>query len=200
MRVEFVDPVWMGMTVNVSNSEPLAITAGNTLVWRRDIDGYTPGDGWALSYALVQRTTGFKILFTGAADASGFLVTVTAATTAAWLAGEYDGQGYVSKGAERYQVWRGSVVILPNFAGDMEVGDTRSKAKIILDFIDASFTKLAQKQTVSGTIEGVALTFRSMDELTKARNYWGGIYAQEQAALHGRTGRRRILARFVNAT
>lgn len=177
--------------------EPVQLTAGDTVAWQRSLADYSAADGWVLSYALVQRVTGLRILFSATAGGSEHLVSVPAETTAGWMAGEYDGQGYVSKGTERYQVWKGTVVILPNYGGAEDVGDPRSKAKIILDFIDACFTKLVQKQTVEATIEGVDLKFRSLDELTKARNYWGNIYAEEQRATAGQTGRKRILARFT---
>lgn len=186
------------MAIETPTIEPIQITAGDTTAWKRTLADYSAADGWTLSYALVQRVTGLRILFTATADGSDHLVNVAAADTAAWSPGEYDGQGYVSKDGDRYLVWSGYVLILPNFGGEGEVGDTRTTARIILDFIDASFTKLAQKQAVEATIEGVDLKFRSLKELTEARNYWGTIVAQEESNAAGRTGRKRILAQFVN--
>jgi hypothetical protein len=185
------------MASDIPTAEPIQLTAGDTVSWSRSLADYSAADGWVLSYALVQRVTGLRIIILASASGADHLVSVTAAESAGWTAGEYDGQGYVGKTTERYQVWKGTVVILPNYGGEGEVGDTRSQAKIILDFIDASFTKLVQKQTVEATIEGVDLKFRSLEELTKARNYWGNIYAEEERAAAGRTGRKRILARFT---
>ena len=147
------------MASDIPVAEPGQLTAGDTISWRRSLRDYSAAAGWVLSYALVQRATGLRILFSTTASGSDHVVSVAAAESAGWMAGEYDGQGYVIKGTERYQVWRGTVVILANYGATEEVGDPRSKAKVILDFIDACFTKLVQKQTVEATIEGVDLKF-----------------------------------------
>ncbi len=179
------------MAAPVPEREPLEITAGDTATWSRSLSDYPASAGWVLSYAFLPEGGGQQLQFSGSASGDSHLIAVSAADTNGWADGEYVGQGYVTLGAVRAQVWTGHLTVRPNFANGNQT-DPRSKAKKILDFIDASFSKLAQKQVSEAVIEGVQLRFRTMKELQDARNYWATIVAREQGA-----SRRVILSRFV---
>src|SRR5262249_32207979 len=121
------------------------------------------------------------------------LISIDSATTQQWLAGEYAVQGYVAKSGERYRIWEGTIVVEPDFVTAGE-SDKRSKARRILDFLDGSFERLAQKQAVQATIEGVQFQFRTLKELQDARNYWAQIVRNEDP----KAGNKRvILAKFT---
>lgn len=185
------------MAAAIPTTEPASITAGDTATWTRSFSDYLASDGWVLSYAFQKEGgDGQPITFSATASGSDHLVNVASTTTLAWLPGDYIGQAYVTKAGERYRVWQGSISVLLNYAA-AGMTDPRSKAKRILDFIDASFEKIVQKQAVYATVDGVQLQFRSIDDLVKARNYWGIVVANERAAAIGRP-RGAILARFSN--
>lgn len=185
------------MAATIPEIEPKAIAAGSTATWTRYFADYLPTDGWVLSYALLKLETGQQILITSTTSGSNHLISVPASTTATYGAGEYNVQGYVTKAGERFNVWAGQIEVTPDFAGAAAGTDTRSTARKILDFIEASFVKIAQKQVVSTVIEGISLQFRSLKELTDARNYWLGEVTKEEAAIATNGGRRRsILAVF----
>ena len=183
------------MAASIPTREPERVTAGDSIKWTRDFSDY-PAGTWTLSYSFLPLAGGGTVItFDATADGTTHLVNVSPADSSAWLAGEYSGQAYVTDGTDRYQVWMGNIEILPNYQGSGSI-DTRTKARKILDFIDASFEKLVQKQTVAATIEGVQLQFRSLKELQEARNYWSPVVANEEAAAG--TGRKRaILAVFT---
>jgi hypothetical protein len=185
------------MAASIPTAVPTQVVAGDTAKWQISLSDYSPADGWVLSYAFLKFETGEQIAITATTSGSDFLVSVAATVTQTWPAGEYSGQAYVTKAAtsERYKVWQGVLEVLPNYVNAGQI-DTRSRARKILDFIDASFEKLVQQQTVSAKIEGVELVFRDLEDLRKARDYWAAIVVGEDAVLTGR-GRRCSLAVFT---
>ncbi len=187
------------MAAEIPTTELQEIIAGTTAKWTRSLGDFPASDGWTLSYAFLRDPDGVLITFSSTASGSDHLVNVDAGTTAGWGAGDYNGQAFVSKAGEKYRVWQGTLTVLPNFASNENL-DTRSKAKRILDFIDASFEKLVKKQPVSATIEGVQFHFRSLDELIRARNYWAGTVSQEEQAQTTGGVQGVILARFTRPT
>jgi hypothetical protein len=186
------------MAAPVPTHIPARFAAGDTLLFDASFPDFSSGS-WTLTYAFQKLSPDFDVLtFPAAANGGGFRVTVAASVTALWTEGEYDGQAYLTSGSERHQVWSGRFTVLTNFALGQQT-DTRTKARRILDFIDASWEKVVQKQTVRATIEGVDLFFRSLDEMTKARNYWANVVAAEDARSSGKQ-RGSILARFTRPT
>jgi len=185
------------MAAAIPNFEPDTITAGDTAKWTRSLVDYPPGDGWTLSYAMVLLTGGLAITFSGTQSGSDHLINVAPDVTQAWAPGEYKLRGYVSKAGDRFPIASLKIQVLPNFSSGTDIADTRSRARRILDFIEGSFEKIAGKQTVAATVEGVQFTFRSMDELVKARNYWATIVRGEENKASGKQ-RSAIYARFTN--
>lgn len=189
------------MAAPVPTTEPTVITAGDSASWKRSFNDF-PAPTWVLSYRFIRQPDAagsgddfLPITFTGTASGNDHLITLAAATTAPWSAGTYSGQGYVTSGSDRYTVWTGILTIAPNYATLSDI-DPRTKARKILDFIESSIEKLAQKQVVTASIEGESLTFRTMEELQKARDYWMAITAAEEIVAAGGS-RRCILARFT---
>jgi hypothetical protein len=81
--------------------EPEKLTAGVTWKWKKTISDY-PASEWALTYYL--RKSGVTATsFSAAADGDSYLVTVAAATTAAYASGVYDFIGWVIKGTEKFE-------------------------------------------------------------------------------------------------
>jgi hypothetical protein len=185
------------MAAAIPSTEPTSITAGDSAAWTRSLADYSASDGWTLSYAFIKvKVPAAPLLITATASGSDFLVSLTPADTQFWPDGEYNGQGYVTKAGERHTVWTGSLEVMPDYvtAGAVE---TRSVARRILDFIEASFEKIVQKQVVEATIEGVQLRFRTLKELQEARDYWLDKVLAEDAVATGGGPRRCILTRFT---
>src|SRR6185503_17206664 len=141
---------------------------------------------------------GGQIQFSASASGADHLVEVAAAATALWEVGVYTFISYVTKAGQRFTVGNFQIEILPDLAAAQLSYDPRSKAKKILDFIDASAEALAKGHTVQSSIEGVNLEFRNLKEMMEYREYWLAIYNAEQSKVSG-VDTRMIRARFQNA-
>ena len=156
---------------------PKIFTAGDTLEFTEYVSDYAPEDGWALSYVLVNALNVYTVSSSDNGD-SNHLVAETAANTAAWVAGEYRWQSYVTKGAERYTVARGSVTIKPNFA-DGAI-DARSHVEKVLSDLEALLEGKAGVDVVDYTINGRQIAKASPEQLL----IWRDKYKIELARLN----------------
>ena len=184
--------------MTIPTSEPLAVVAGDTIKWTRTLADYPASAGWALAYKLVNATAAISISST--ADGDNHAVSVAAATTAAWAAGEYRWTAYVTSGAERYTVASGSITVTPDLASATAT-DTRTQAqKAIDDLLAAMATYSASNGMVqSYQIAGRQMTYRSMAEIEKALRFWKKQRAEEETAERLAAGlqpKNRILVRL----
>jgi hypothetical protein len=180
-------------------SEPDTFTAGDTASWRRSFILYPAGAGWVLSYALRKRPEGTALAFSATADGDWHVVNVDAATTALWPPGDYDGQGYVTNGTERYKVWEGTLTIEPNFAGNYAVDDTRSHARRVLDNLNLVIEGRAKDDVLNSTIEGTVIYRITPEQLMLLHDRYTVKVRNEEDAKKKKLGRatgRRILTRF----
>lgn len=167
----------------VATKEPASFVAGDTLKFTRELPDYRPGDGWVLSYALVNDSHQTTLVGTDNGDGL-HLIEVSAATTASFAPGDYRWQAFVERQAERYTVDSGRIVITANFA-DVAGLDARAHCEKVLAAIEATLERKATKDQQSYSVsfgDGAAsravsrLTF---GELIEARK----IYRQELTRL-----------------
>jgi hypothetical protein len=125
-----------------ATTEPIRVTAGDTVSWEKSLSDYPANSGWVLTYTLINATT--KISITATASGAAHLVNVAAATTAAWAAGAYRWASYATKGAERYTVQTGDITIAPNWAA-ASTADTRSSAKKALEAVNLALESYGAK-------------------------------------------------------
>ena len=129
----------------VPTTEPARVHAGDSLTWRRDdlTADYPATAGWALTYTLVSAT---KAITIGAsADGAAFQVSVPAADTAAWPAGDYTWAAAVSLGVQRTTIAQGRLTVLPNVAGATGGLDVRSPARMALDAVNLALANYGAK-------------------------------------------------------
>lgn len=184
---------------NVPYTEPASIRAGDTLSWRRSLADYPAGDGWVLSYTLINAT--HKITITGTAEGNDHVITVAAATSSGYTAGYYDYFAHVAKGTERYSVGSGRMQVLPNLA-TATTYDVRSHARKMLDAVEALLEKRATAEQI-GVLKA-AYADRSTEfehaELLKIRDRYRAEVAAEANAERLRNGlqtSRRIQTRLA---
>jgi len=181
--------------MDTPTTEPTEVTAGDTVKWTRTLSDY-PAGTWTLSYTLVNSAS--KITITASASGTDHLVSVTPATSAAWSAGLYDWQAYVTDGTDRYQVDSGRLTIHANYAGVTTLDD-RSHVKKTLDAIEAVIEGRASQSQQSYTINGRSLTRIPLAELYEFRKQYKAEYAAELQAeriANGMGSGRRVLLRF----
>lgn len=189
--------------VEIPVREPSDIVAGDTIKWYRlDLTGDFPAtDGWSLAYTLRLRSgTGNKIAIAAAASGDGFLIAVAAATSAAYPAGEYELEGYVTKSTERYRVYLGTCLVRPNLAGEADgAHDSRSHAERVLDAIEATIEGRASNDQLEYTVAGRSLRRMAFAELHAFRSLYRAEVAREKEAERIRRGlgsRRNIYVRM----
>lgn len=179
-------------------TEPVEVTAGDTVQWTRSLADYPANEGWTLTYTLINATT--KISITASASGEDHAVSVAAATTATWAAGTYAWQAYVTYGgAERHTVGTGTIVIRPNLAGATTL-DNRSAARKALDAMDAALEAHGARAHLEAfTIGDRQQKFRSMADFIAARSRLQAEVAREENLQRLRAGlspRNQLLVRF----
>lgn len=145
------------MAQTLPTTEPAFARTGDTLAWRRSLADY-PAQDWVLKYRLINAAG--KIDLTATADGSDHLISVAAATSAAWAAGEYEWQSYVEGGtAERYTVGTGRLTLRPNLAAQAGGFEARSTARKALADLRAA---LATWISTSGQVQEYEIAGRRM--------------------------------------
>lgn len=197
------------------NPEPSEIFIGDSLTWIRrnvqavyendngtiDTEDIKASEGWTLKYVAVGRLGIISI--TASADddnADDFKFSVAAATTGAYVAGDYEYQVVATKTTTRYTIATGRVTAKDNIAGRSALYDNRSHAKKVLDAIEAVLESRATKDEMSISIAGRELSRTSIPDLIKFRMAYKAEYEAEVAAAQidaGLSAKNKILTRFV---
>ena len=185
------------MTAEIPTTEPTEVTAGDTVQWGiQNLPDYPAGDDWVLSYIFRNSQGGFSI--EADADGDNYSIDVSAEDTAAWEAGDYSFQAYVTKDGERKTVRSGVMTVKQNFA-TADTHDGRSHAKRTLDAIEATIEGRASVDQESYTIMGRQLKRTPMADLLKLRDRYAAIYNAEknaEDAKNGKGGKNKIKVRF----
>lgn len=155
------------MTASVPTSVPAQVTAGDTIAWKITLADYPASAGWVLTYALASAAV--QIAITASASADDHLVSVAAATSAAYVPGTYSWQAYVTKTTERYMVDSGTIQVLPNLAVQSGGFDGRSHAKKTLDALEA-WIEGHDMAVADYQIAGRAMKYHSIPDLLKLRD------------------------------
>lgn len=184
---------------DIPSTEPLFIQAGDTVAWTRNLADY-PASAWDLKYRLINAAA--KIDITAVADGDTHSVTVAAATTATWAAGEYTWQAYVEGGSsERYTVASGRLTIKPDLAAKAAAFEARSTARKALDDTRAALaTWIASNgQVQEYEIAGRRMKYSSIADIQGRIQLLEREVAREESAeklAAGLQPPRRVLVRF----
>ena len=154
--------------VDIPTKEPVSFVAGNTVEWKKTFSDY-PSPTWVLSYVLHNGTD--KITITATASSGDHLVSLSASATAAYIAGEYKYQAYLTNGSDRRDAGAGTITIKPDFAQAGQL-DNRTHARIVLDALDAMIEGRATKDQQSYSIGNRQLTRMPIEDLIKWQNHY----------------------------
>lgn len=171
------------MAIEIPDTEPARVRAGDTVTWRKSLPDYPATDGWVLYYRGINATAKFDI--TATADGADHLVSVPIATTDDWTAGDYTLIAWVADGTERASLPTSRITVLPNLAAVAVAGyDSRTQAKKMLDAIDAALISLSTGErlaVVEAEVAGRRLKY-NIDGLMKLRNLYAAQVRAEEAA------------------
>ncbi len=199
--------------------EPTEIILGDTVSWvRRAVVANTINDdgtletteikaseGWTLKFSAVGKLGLFSITATAdTEDVDDFIFTVSAATTAAYIAGDYQWQLIATLTTTRYTIALGRVTCVDNIAARVALYDNRSHAKKVLDAIEAVLEGRASRAQgeMAYSKAGKSLQLTPIPDLLKLRQVYKREYEGELALERMKAGLgsgRKILTRFVNA-
>lgn len=177
----------------ILTTEPASVTAGDTIQWTKALPDYPASAGWVLSYAF---TGPGNISITSTASGDDHAVTVTAATSAAWAAGAYIGQAYVTKATERYTVATGLQL---SVAANLATASGLSWARRCLAAIKAVLEGKASSDLLSTKINDKELRKYTPAELIPLYRFFEQEVAREDQAAKVAAGLgsgNRVLVRF----
>lgn len=187
------------MAAPIPSTEPVFIQAGDTVAWTRDLADY-PAPAWTLKYRLINAAS--RIDITAVASGTTHSVSVSAAATTAWTAGDYTWQAYVEGGtSERYTVGNGRITIKPNLAAMGANYDARSTARKALDDTRAAMASwiATNGQVTEYEIAGRRMKYASLSDIEGRIRLLEREVANEEAAeklAAGLQPARRLLVRF----
>lgn len=180
-------------------TEPSQLYTGDTWAWTRTLPDYLASAGWTLKYTLVNAAGRINITATTSGD--DHAVSVSAATTAAYTAGDYTWQAFVEKASDRYTVGTGEVTVRAGLASGSGGSDQRTQAREALDDAMAALAAYTASRGVVSEYEiaGRRMKFRSIDEIRKLINFWRREVQSEidaEAIRRGLGTSRKIFTRF----
>ena len=124
---------------------PATIRAGDTVKWRDDasVDAFgaaVTSSTWTLTYYLRTNTASEGATITGTAYGQGWELTIAAATSAGFDAGQWYWQAIATAGSEKLTLGAGQLEVLAalNYAGTPGAFDGRSQAQQDLDAVQAA--------------------------------------------------------------
>lgn len=171
----------------VPTTEPSSIRAGDLVTWTKSLSDYPADAGWSLSYTLINSST--KITINAVASGADHLVSVAAATTGSYQAGNYTWMARVTKGSEVYTIDQGSLTIQPNLAALAQF-DGRSHAKVMVEAIEAAIQGRASALQLRYQINGRSIEFLNPTDLIKWLSFYRAEVAKEaQAETIRKTGK-----------
>ena len=163
----------------VPSIEPQTIRAGDLISWSKSLQDYPANAGWSLTYTLINADT--KITINASASGADHLVSVDAATSAAYAAGSYTWMARVTNDAEIYTVAVGSLTIQPNLAA-LTTFDGRSHAKVMVEAIEAAIQGRASSVQLRMAINNRSIEYLSPTELIKWLSFYRAEVAKEAQA------------------
>jgi hypothetical protein len=175
------------LPASIVAGESIWVAAANTTgATNSDISipDYTSAGGYSLSYQFASLPTALTV----AAVASGaaWTLEVTGAQTLAWKAGSVRFVALASKAGRVFQVDAGTIAVEPSPIAT-------STWTAVVAACDAAILTYAGNPNSSLSVDGMSVSYRSMDDLVRLRTY-----AQTMASYEtGQRQRRIIRARFT---
>ena len=186
------------MSYDVPEIEPEELVAGETWRWNKILADY-PASTWTLSYVFLLQSGTTSFTITTSSDGDTHVISVVAATTAAYTAGDYYWQAYVTDGTNKYLADRGAMTVLPDFGS--ETSDPRTHERIVLDALEACIENRATDDVLEMTMpNGKSLKVMSWDELIKARKYYRRLVSAQERSVDDPNSDRHIKYTFTEVS
>jgi hypothetical protein len=179
------------MPINTFPDVPARLNAGDTIRWEAALPDY-PASSWTLAYYF-DGPAKFTVEAVAAGDSH--LVTIPAAASSGYAAGQYRWTARASNGAgETVTVCTGAARIAPDPAVT-----TASAAQLAYEAALAAYRALATKKVTTASANGKSFTIQTLGELRKAVDQLREDWSREQTAARMAAGLgngARVLTRF----
>lgn len=160
----------------ILTSEPEIIVAGGTADWTKRLPDYPPSAGYTIKYEFRGPST---LDITGTTqDDNTYAVHITPVQSAALQAGLYVYRLWALLGTNKYWVGDGRLQVDPDFS-TLASYDGRTKARRILDAVDACLENKATTDQYQFVINGRELRRYHVAELISLREYYAVMVQQE---------------------
>lgn len=163
------------MALTPETGTPSTFESGNTVLFTESFADYPVGT-WTDSFVL-SLNGGTPVATAATTSGSLFLVTLSAAVTAALTPGIYDYAHYVTSGSERATAKTGTLKVLPNLA----VAQTPSFAAAQVTLLKVALAALNTTDKVSVNFNGQSFTRANIAEYQKQLIYWEARVIRENA-------------------
>ncbi len=176
------------MPLTIVAGESIWISASNTAQNLTDItfSDYSPAGGYSLAYHFAAATP-ITVDAVANGDNDGWTLEVTAAQTLVWKAGTIRFAGYVTDSNGRvFAADAGTIAVTPSPLATSAWTD-------VITACDAAILDYAGNPHGSINVDGMSISYRSMDQLTRLRAYAKTMELQET----GNRPKRIIRARFT---
>lgn len=167
------------MAYTAPTREPDTFIAGDSVSWKRSSADFPSTDGWTLSYIFTANGQS-AITVTCTASAPDYLASISPTVSATFSASLWFWTARVSNGTDTHTVATGRVNVTANPA--TSTADPRSLVKRTLDAIQAAILGAASKDELSLSVDGLALSYRSLDELSRLEIRYQARYNRELSA------------------
>lgn len=188
------------MPAEIPEKEPLEVTAGNTVVWTKDLSDW-PASTYTLTYYL-RGPASIDIVATQLTEVSDIhKISKSSLITALWVPGKYRWQSFASLGSTRYPVAEGEIVIHEDPASSKRTFETKSINLRILEKLEKTMEENAGRSAKAYQIEaaGRQFTFQTYEELIMAVEKFRAFVKQEEDAkkiMRGEGTGKNIFVRF----
>lgn len=188
-------------SANFPEREPDQLVIGDRWMWKRtDLATDYPIATYGLTYtARLDGAGSTTFAITASESGTVYTVEVASATTAAYTAGTYRWQAYITRtsDSQRIEVDSGSFLVIPNRA--VSTADPRSHVKKVLDAIEATIEGRASVDQMGYSIAGRSLSRTPIADLLVLRDRYRIDYRSEQNSeriANGLPSKNRLLTRF----
>jgi hypothetical protein len=191
------------MAFTIPEIEPLKVTAGDRLQWKRTDLSDFPADEWTLTYYCRANVASGSFEITAAADGDNFEVDVSPATSAEYIPSIYYWSAFVTAitGSDRKLVAQGRLEIVINPSDVTGPVDGRSHNRRTLDSINAVIENRATHDQQRYVFQAVGRSVDKMPiaDVLKFKDYYQTLVNQEEQAervARGEASGRNVLVRF----
>ena len=168
---------------------PSQIRAGDTIKWRDEAGVDNLGNeitsaSWTLTYYLRTNTASEGATVVGSAYGTGWELTIAAATSAGFDAGDWYWQAIATSGSEKVTLGAGQLEVLAalSYAGTPGAFDGRSQAQQDLDAVQAAIRSIVSGGAKQYTIGSRSFTKLDLSELMERESKLKAEVKREQMA------------------